>query len=99
MTSLILEKMNQAVAILNEKDIDLWLTFTRETSLGGDPIVPVIYGDGGLTWPSAILIHRNGERIIILGHFEAEIARATGAYTQVIPYDLSLIHISEPTRR
>ena len=29
MTNLILEKVNQAVEILNEKDTDLWLTFTR----------------------------------------------------------------------
>jgi Xaa-Pro aminopeptidase len=97
MTSLILEKINQAVRILNEKDIDLWLTFTRETSLGGDPIVPVIYGDGGLTWPSAILIARNGERIIILGHFEAEIARATGAYTQIIPYNRGIASVLRET--
>jgi len=97
MNPLILEKINQAVEILNEKDIDLWLTFTRETSLGGDPIVPVIYGEGGLTWPSAILIHRGGERIIILGHFEAEIARATGGYTRVIPYDRGIAAILRET--
>ena len=97
MTNLILEKINQAVQILNEKDIDLWLTFTRETSLGGDPIVPVIYGEGGLTWPSAILITRSGERIIILGHFEAEIARATGAYTQVIPYNRGIATVLRET--
>jgi hypothetical protein len=77
MTNLILEKVNQAVQILNEKDTDLWLTFTRETSLGGDPILPVIYGESGLTWPSAVLISRSGERAVILGHFEAENARLT----------------------
>jgi Xaa-Pro aminopeptidase len=87
MSNLILEKVNQAVQILNEKDIDLWLTFTRETSLGGDPILPVIYGSSGLTWPSAVLISRSGERIVILGHFEAENARLTGAFSEVIAYD------------
>ena len=87
MSNLILEKVNQAVQILNEKDIDLWLTFTRETSQGGDPILPVIYGSSGLTWPSAVLISRSGERIVILGHFEAENARLTGAFSEVIAYD------------
>jgi len=93
MSNLILEKVNQAVQILNEKDIDLWLTFTRETSLGGDPILPVIYGSSGLTWPSAVLIARSGERIVILGHFEAENARLTGAFSKVIPYDRGIREI------
>lgn len=93
MTNFILEKVNQAVEILKEKDTDLWLTFTRETSLGGDPILPVIYGDSGLTWPSAVLISRSGERLVILGHFEAENARLTGAFSQVIPYNQGISQI------
>jgi len=97
MTNLILEKVNQAVEILNEKDTDLWLTFTRETSLGGDPILPVIYGDSGLTWPSAVLISRSGERLVILGHFEAENARLTGAFTQVIPYHQGISQVLRET--
>ena len=97
MTNLILEKVNQAVEILNEKDTDLWLTFTRETSLGGDPILPVIYGESGLTWPSAVLISRSGERIVILGHFEAENARLTGAFTQVIPYHQGISQVLRQT--
>lgn len=86
MKALVSEKIQQAIQILNEQDIDLWLTFTRETSLGGDPILPVIYGDSGLTWPSAILLSRSGERIVILGHFEAENAHRSGAFSEVIPY-------------
>jgi Xaa-Pro aminopeptidase len=97
MSNLILEKVNQAVQILNEKDIDLWLTFTRETSLGGDPILPVIYGNSGLTWPSALLIARSGERIVILGHFEAENARLTGAFSEVIPYDRGIREVLRET--
>jgi Xaa-Pro aminopeptidase len=97
MSNLILEKVNQAVQVLNEKDIDLWLTFTRETSLGGDPILPVIYGSSGLTWPSALLIARSGERIVILGHFEAENARLTGAFSEVIPYDRGIREVLRET--
>jgi Xaa-Pro aminopeptidase len=89
MSSIVQEKVDQAIAILQEKEIDLWLTFVRETSAAGDPALPLIYGYD-LTWQSAILLTRSGERIIILGRFEAETARRTRAYPQVIAYDQSI---------
>ncbi len=81
---LIHEKLDQATAILNEFDIDLWLTFVRETSLAPDPALELIYG-GDVTWQSAFLISRDGRRTAIVGHFDSENVRALEAY-EVVPY-------------
>lgn len=89
MSSLIHEKISQAITILQEKNIDMWLTFVRETTAAGDPVLPLIYGHD-LTWQSALILTRFGERVIILGRFEADAARRTGVYGLVIPYDQSI---------
>lgn len=87
--NIILEKVTQAQAILNEKGVDLWLTFVRETSAAGDPVLPLIYG-GDLTWHSALLIPRTGQPTAIVGRYEVEAAQRSAAYPQVSGYDESI---------
>ena len=87
--TLVQEKVNQAISLLQEKDIDMWLTFVRETPAAGDPILPLIYSLD-LTWQSALILTRRGERIAIVGRYEAEAARSVGAYTLIIDYDQSI---------
>ncbi len=87
MNPIVIEKTNQIPAILAEQDLDLWLVFVRETSAAGDPVLPLIYGETGLTWQSALLYTSQGEKIAILGRFEVDTAEKIGAFDQVIPYD------------
>jgi Xaa-Pro aminopeptidase len=88
-TAMVREKLDQAVGILNELGLDAWLTLTRESSLTPDPCLDLVAGMG-MTWQSAFLIGRGGERIAIVGRFDADNVRALGGYTEVTGYDLSL---------
>ena len=52
MPSIVQQKVDQAVGVLSELNIDAWLTFVRETTETGDPILPIILGQP-LTWSSS----------------------------------------------
>lgn len=79
------EKIAQAPDILDEHDIDLWLTFVRETSMQPDPALELIFG-GDMTWQSAFMIDRHGRHTAIIGHFDAENVYQLGAYDEVVAY-------------
>ena len=54
---LIQQKVDQAIDILNELDIDVWMTFVRETSLVPDPALDLILGLE-MVWQSAFILTR-----------------------------------------
>jgi len=87
MNPIVIEKTNQIAEILAEKGLDLWLIFVRETSAAGDPVLPLVYGETGLTWQSALLFTPDHQKTVILGRFEIDTAEKIGAFDRVIPYD------------
>lgn len=85
MKELILEKIDQAVKILNEKEIDMWLTFVRETGNMKDPMLDMIVGTHA-TWQSAFIITKSGETHAIIGSLEFENMKSTATYKNIHPY-------------
>ena len=83
-TEIIKEKIEQAVSILNEKNIDLWMTFVRESSSIHDPALDIIVGRN-CTWQSAFIITKDGEKTAIVGSLEADNFKG-GLYKNVIGY-------------
>jgi Xaa-Pro aminopeptidase len=87
-SSLVQEKLDQAVEILREQDVDLWLTFVRETSLTNDPCLELIAGTYS-AWTGAFIVSASGERVAIVGRFDAPSVEQVGGY-EVIGYDESI---------
>jgi Xaa-Pro aminopeptidase len=85
---LVHEKLDQAVGILGEQDVDLWLTLVRETSLTNDPCLELIAGTYS-AWTGAFLVSATGEKTAIVGRFDAPSVEEIGAY-EVVGYDESL---------
>ncbi len=95
--SLIQEKVDQAIEILKEQDIDLWLTFVRETSGVRDPVLDFLIGGNDLTWHSAIIFTKKGEKIFIVGNLEKDAIARMNVYSEIIGYDKSIKEILRET--
>ena len=93
--TLMQEKVNQAIGILNEQNIDLWLTFVRETSGVRDPMLDFLIGSNDLTWPSVLILTRQGEKIAIVGNLEKESVSRANVFDTIIGYDTA---VSQPFR-
>ncbi|MBE2195008.1 MAG: aminopeptidase P family protein [Anaerolinea sp.] len=83
------EKIHQAIAILQEKEIDCWMTFVRETEHNADPALPLI-SPANVTWHTAFIITQSGKKIVIAGRYDAENFRRMGVWDEVISYDQSI---------
>jgi Xaa-Pro aminopeptidase len=82
---LIREKTRQAVGLLNEFGLDCWLTFTRESEINGDPVLPFL-APGPVTWHSAFVIFRDGRTRAIVGRYDQKTVQDAGVYDEVVSY-------------
>lgn len=79
------DKAAQAIGILGELDIDLWLIFVRETNMMADPTMALVVGHAA-TWQSFFAFSRAGEAVALVGnHDEANFRRAK-QFTEVLTY-------------
>jgi len=83
--NIIKEKIEQAVQILKEKDIDLWMTFVRESGNIKDPALDMIAGVS-CTWPSALIINKDGDTTAIVGSLDVENFTTSGYYKNITGY-------------
>ena len=79
---LVQEKVTQALALLDEFDIDCWLTFTRESQVCGDPTLEFLLGSY-VTWHSSFILSRKLGAIAIVGKYDRAAVEDTGAYSRV----------------
>ncbi len=86
---IIKQKIAQAVQILSEKDIDLWMTFVRESGTIKDPAMDMI-GGVGCTWQSALMINKDGDSTAIVGSLEVENFERFSGYKNVTGYVKSI---------
>jgi hypothetical protein len=79
------EKIEQAVQILKEKNIDMWITFVRESSMMTDPVMDMISGVHS-TWQAAFCINKDGDTTAIVGSMEEGNFKKAGLYKNIITY-------------
>lgn len=85
---LALEKIEQAKSIMKEENIDLWLTFVRESEVNPDPALDMILGSN-CTWQSAFIVPASGAAVAIVGSLDEARIRETGGY-EVFGYTKSI---------
>jgi len=79
------EKVKQAVGILNEENVDMWVVYGRETPLNSDPVIPLLY-PGEFVGETLVVICKSGGTYIIGDHFDANAYRSKGIYGEALMY-------------
>jgi Xaa-Pro aminopeptidase len=79
------EKVSQAIAILNETGMDLWMVIDKESEVLSDPVMDFILGTG-VTWLSFFLFFKTGEKYAIVGNLDIEKIKRLDIFDEIFPY-------------
>jgi Xaa-Pro aminopeptidase len=83
------EKLEQAISILKELNIDAWLIFARETEETPERSWALL-APGGVVWQSALILTPHGDRIAIVGQGDDDTYRKSSCYSDVYSYTQSI---------
>jgi len=89
MSTIHAEKLEQAVQLIRDANMDVWVTFVRESVAGGDPALSLIL-EGGMTWRSALMVTRDGRKVGVVGSLDASILECSGNWDEVVTYDTDI---------
>jgi len=79
------EKLHQAKQIMQQSEVDLWLTLVRETGQTRDLVLPLMC-PVDFTWTSALMITNTGRSIALVGNHDAEGMRQMALFDEVREY-------------
>jgi Xaa-Pro aminopeptidase len=78
-------KIEQVPGILAELGLDAWMLFVRESAGVHDPSLDLVVGTN-VTWHSAFLLTRGGERIAVIGSLDRANMERHGHYPEIVSY-------------
>ena len=87
-----MDKLRQAVEILKEKKIDMWLIFARETKMIPEPSLDLIAGVS-CVGQAVFVVTQNGESTAIVANLDVEEIKRFSPFKEVIGYKKSLTDI------
>lgn len=93
-TTVLREKLDQVGDALRAHDIDVWVTFGRETSDIAEPALPLVLGEE-FVWPGMVLL-TSDERIVVCETHDADTIADVGLH-EVRPYESSLERVFHET--
>ncbi len=85
MENLLKAKSDQAIKILQEQGIDLWIIAARESAAAADPSMDLVVG-ADVVWTSFFMFSSSGKKIALVGNFDAPLFESMGHFDEVRPY-------------